>query len=127
MLRTRAISKAIVCSADDAQARSLLDQVGGELGGRANDDRVVGADLLRQVPFEVDIDIEFLLEHLDAAVGDLLPNQDFRSIVHRASPSFYCSKAASALVTAAPRLISTPMSASTSSSADRAVTMSNMS
>ena len=49
-----------------------IDEVGGELGRGADDDRVVVADPLGQIAVYVDVDGIALAQELDARVGDLL-------------------------------------------------------
>ena len=66
-------------TADHAQSLGALDQVGGELGLRADDDRVVLADPLGEVAVVVDVDVEALLQQRDARVGDrLLGSRTFK-------------------------------------------------
>ena len=63
-------------AADHLQPLGALDQVGGELRRRADDDRVVAADRLREVGVAVDVDVEALAQELDARVGDRLADED---------------------------------------------------
>ena len=107
-------------AADHLQAVGALDQLGGQLRRRADHDRVVVADLLGEVAVAVDVDVEALAQELDARLGDRLADEDPRH-------TGVCSKASSARVTATPRSISAPSSASPSSTAARAVVMSKTS
>src|SRR5581483_7585071 len=81
---------------DHLQPGGALDEVGGELGRRADDDRVVAADDLLERALRVDVDVEALAEEVDARVGDRLPDED-----PHATGAF--SNASSAAVTATPR------------------------
>ena len=108
--------------ADHLQAVRSLEHVGGQLRRRADHDRVVGADLLGEVAVRLDVDVEPLPQQLDTRVGDRLADQD--ALGHTRARS---SKASSALVTATPRSISAPRSASTISTAASAVVMSKTS
>ena len=65
--------------ADHLQPVGALDQVGGQLGRRADDDRVVVADGLREIGVAVDVDVEVLAEQLDARLGDRLADEDPRA------------------------------------------------
>jgi hypothetical protein len=68
-------------AADDAEARALLDQVGGHLRRRADEDAVVLADASRQIEVvcvERGVDVEVLAQQLDAAGADLLGDEDLR-------------------------------------------------
>ena len=66
--------------ADHLQPAGALDQVGGQLGRRADDDRVVVADRLREIGVAVDVDVEVLAEELDARLGDRLADEDPRPL-----------------------------------------------
>ncbi len=109
-------------AADHLQARAALDQVGGELRRRADDDRVVVGDALGEVAATVDVHVEPLAQEADAGVGDRLADEDARAAQTRA-----CSKASSAAAAAAPRSTSAPSSTSASSTADSVVVMSKTS
>ena len=61
---------------DHLQPVGPLDQVGGELRRRADDDRVVLADPLGEIAVRVDVDVEPLAQELDSGVGDLLADED---------------------------------------------------
>ena len=108
-------------AADHLQAVGPLEHVGGQLRRRADHDCVVGADLLGEIPVQPDIDLVVLAQELHARLGDRLGDQN---ALHTRARS---SNASSALVTAAPRSISAPRSASTSSTAASAVVMSKTS
>ena len=108
-------------AADHLEPVGPLDQVGGQLRRRADDDRVVVADLLRQVAVRVDVDLVALAQELDAGVGDLLPDEDLRA------HTVVRSNTSSARPTATPRSMSAPISASASSIPASAVVMSKMS
>ena len=86
---------------------AALDQVGGQLRRRADDDRVVAADDLREVAVGVDVDVEARAQQLDAGLRDRLADED----LHVMRPAA-CSYASSAAVTATPRSMSAPSSAS---------------
>ena len=61
------------------QVVGALDQVGGQLGRRADQDPVVVADALGEllvVPVDADVDVEALAQQVDAGVGDLLLDED---------------------------------------------------
>ena len=109
-------------AADHLQAVGLLDQLGGQLRRRADDDRVVVADRRCEVRVAVDVDVEVLAQELDPRLGDRLPDEDSR--LHAATGAAYASSAA---VVAAPRSMSAPCSASASSTAASAVVMSKTS
>ena len=98
-------------------ARSI--SAGVELRRRADDDRVVVADLLGEVAVRVHVDVEPLAEELDPRLGDRLADED--------SQAGWCSYVSSARVTATPRSMSAPASASASSIPASAVVMSNTS
>ena len=70
-------------AADHLQPRRPSDQIRGQLGGRADDDRVVAVDDRREVGIAVLVDLEAAPEQLDARRGDLLPHQN----PHRAHPT----------------------------------------
>ena len=108
-------------AADHLEPVGPLDQVGGQLRRRADDDRVVVADLLREVAVRVDVDLVALAQELDAGVGDLLPDEDLRA------HTVVRSNTSSARPTATPRSRSAPISASASSIPASAVVMSKMS
>ena len=107
---------------DHLEAVGAFQHLGGQLRPRADHDRVVGADLLGEVAVRLDVDVEALPQQLDTRVGDRLADQD--ALGHTRARS---SKASSALVTATPRSISAPRSASTISTAASAVVMSKTS
>src|SRR5207248_1563464 len=107
--------------ADHLQAVGALEHAGGQLRRRADHDRVVDANLLGEVAVQPDVDLEALAQELHARVGDRLRDQN---ALHTRARSSYAS---SALVTATPRSISAPRSASTSSTAASAVVMSKTS
>ena len=111
----------------DANARATdhLQPVGPlqdsrvDLRRGADDDRVIAADRLREVAVRVHVDVEALAEQLDPRLGDRLPNEN--------SQAGWCSYVSSARVTATPRSMSAPASASASSIPASAVVMSNTS
>ena len=70
-------------AADHLEALGALDQLGGELRRRANDDRVVAADDLLERAVGVDVDVEARAQELDAGRGDLLADEDFHGDVER--------------------------------------------
>src|SRR5437868_2347660 len=107
-------------ASDHLQVRRALDDVGSQLRGRADDDRVVPVDDVLERRFEVDIDVEARAQQLDAGVGDRLPDEHFHA-------TELCSYASSAAVTAAPRSMSAPSSARTISTAASALVMSKTS
>src|SRR5207253_1463807 len=108
-------------AADHLEPCSALDQLPVELGRRADHDRVVLADPLREVVLAADVDLEPLAEEVDPRLRDRLPDEDFHT---RAAGSAYAS---SARVTATPRSMSAPASASASSTAASAVVISKTS
>ena len=63
-------------AADHLQPVGPLDQVGGQLRRRADDDRVVVADPLREVAVRVHVDVVALAEELDPGLGDRLADED---------------------------------------------------
>ena len=66
-----------------AQAGRLLDQLGGQLGCRADQDAVVLADPLRELlvaPIDAEVDVEVLAQQLDAGVADLLLDEYAQSL-----------------------------------------------
>ena len=67
-------------AADHLQPVGALDQVGGQLRRRADDDRVVVADGLGEVGVAVDVDVEVLAQQLDARLGDRLADEDARRL-----------------------------------------------
>src|SRR5207244_251168 len=72
-------------AADHLHPPRALDQVGGELGGGADDDRVVVADPVRQLavlPVDADVHVEVLAQEVDAGVGELLLYEYPRAVVH---------------------------------------------
>ena len=74
---------------DGAQARCVLEQLGVELGRRADQDPVVVADLLGKLlaaPVDAEVDVEVAAEQLDPGVADLLGDEHprLRSAVGRA-------------------------------------------
>src|SRR5438067_1900912 len=108
---------------DHLEPDRACDQIAGQLRRRANDDRVVVCDSLRELGIKVDVDVETVAQQLDSGSRDLLADED-------ALPGHTCARSAyasSARVTPTPRSTSAPASASTSSSAASAVTMSNTS
>src|SRR5262249_42507955 len=105
---------------DHLQARCALDQLAGELRRRADDDRVVAPDDLRQGGVEIGVDFEARAQQVDACVRDRFPDED----LHTGAPSANASRAR---VTAWPRSMSAPSSASASSTAASAVATSNTS
>src|SRR5205807_668799 len=107
---------------DHLQPLGPLDQTGVELRRRADDDPVVGADLAGEVAVGIDVDVEACSEQLEARVGDLLANENLRS-----AHAGWCSYVSSARVTATPRSMSAPASASASSIPASAVVMSKTS
>ena len=109
-------------SPDHLQPVGSSDQVGVELGRRADDDRVVVPDLSGQVAVRVDVDVEPLAEELDSGLGDRFPNEN-----PGPGHAGRCSYVSSARVTAMPRSMSAPASASASSMPASAVVMSKMS
>ena len=68
-------------AADHLQARALRDQLGGQLGGRPDHDRVVEVDDLAEVGVAVLVDLEAAPQQLHARRGDLLTDKN----PHRAS------------------------------------------
>ena len=79
--------------ADRTQGASPADQLGGHLGGRADQDRVELADPLLQLaggPIDAHLDVEPLAQQVDAGFGDLLLDQDLRPFTHRVPPQL-CS------------------------------------
>ena len=71
-------------AADHLEPLAALDQLGGHLGRRADQDRVVAGDRLAQLlvgHLEAEVDVEVLAQQVDAGVGDLLLDQD----LHRPS------------------------------------------
>src|SRR5215210_382820 len=71
-------------SADHLESLGSLDQVGGELGRRANQDAVELADSLLKnvaVPVKAELDVELLPQKLDARVGDLLSDEDLHRLM----------------------------------------------
>ena len=109
-------------SPDHLQPVGSSDQVGVELRRRADDDRVVVADLRGEVAVRVDVDVEALAEELDPGLGDRLADED-----PGAAHAGRCSYVSSARVTATPRSMSAPASASASSIPASAVVMSKTS
>src|SRR5207248_1308473 len=87
---------------DDLEALGPADEFCRDLRGGADDNRVVAADDLLERAVGVDVDVEPRAEELDARVGDLLADEHF-----------HVSNASSAAVTATPRSMSAPRSAST--------------
>ena len=70
-------------AADHLQAVGLLDQVGGQLRRRADDDRVVVADRRGEIRVAVDIHVEVLAQELDPRLGDRLPDEDLCGFTRR--------------------------------------------
>ena len=106
-------------AADHLQPVGLLDQRRVELRRGADDDRVVVADRLGEVAVRVHVDVEALAKQLEPRLGDRLADED--------SQAGWCSYVSSARVTATPRSMSAPASASASSIPASAVVMSNTS
>ena len=63
---------------DYLQAQGPVDQLCGELGRRADDDRVVEIDDLRELTVRVHVDVEALAQKVDARRGDRLADEDAR-------------------------------------------------
>jgi hypothetical protein len=63
-------------AADDLQPVGARDQLRGDLRRAAHDERVVLADALGDLPVDADVDVEVLLEQVDAAGADVLRDQD---------------------------------------------------
>ena len=64
-----------------------VDQLGGHLRGGADQDAVIGTDLLRQLllrPVDAEIDVEVLLQQFDAGVADLLLDEHLQALRRRA-------------------------------------------
>ncbi len=60
-----------------------LDQLGGQLRRRADQDAVVGADPLRQLliaPVDAEVHVEVLAQQLHAGVADLLLDQHLQAL-----------------------------------------------
>ena len=108
---------------DHLQPVGPLEDLGGQLRRGADDDRVVVPDPLLERQVAVDVDVELLPQELDSGLGDRLPNEDPEALGH----TRVCSNASSAAVIAAPRSMSAPSSASTSSTPASAVVMSKTS
>ena len=69
-------------AADHLQVVGALDQLGGHLRRRADQDRVVAGDRLDQLlvgHLEAEVDVEVLAQQVDAGVGDLLLDQDLHA------------------------------------------------
>ena len=98
---------------DDLQPLGALDQVGGQLGRRADDDRVVAADDLLERALGIDVHVEARAEKVDSRIRDLFPDEDAWAHVREGS----VLNASRAAVTATPRSTSAPRSARTSSTA----------
>ena len=105
---------------DHLQVRGALDQVGRELRGRADHDRVVPVDDLLERRRLVFVDLELRAEQVDPGVGDRLADEHPHGHVA-------VSKAARAAAPAAPRSTVAPSSTSWSSIAPSTVVMSNTS
>src|SRR5262249_20869714 len=110
-------------AADHLQPLGALDQVGGQLGRGADDDRVVAADDLLERGLRVDVHVEAGAEQVDAGFRDLFANEDAPRHVREGSEL----NASSAAVTATPPSTSAPRSARTSSTAAICVVMSKTS
>ena len=67
-------------AADHLQIVRARDQVGTELGRRADDDPVVAPDRLREVRLGVDVDVEAVAQQLDAGGRNLLPDEDLEFV-----------------------------------------------
>ena len=106
-------------AADHLQPPGALDQPGVELGRGADDDGVVIADRGGEVAVRVHVDVEPVAQELDPGLGDRLPDQNLHA--------GWCSYVSSARVTATPRSMSAPASASESSIPASAVVMSKTS
>ena len=68
-------------AADHLQPLGAVDQLGGHLRGRADQDAVVVADPLAQlvlVPVDAEVDVEVLAQQLDPGVADLLLDEHAR-------------------------------------------------
>ena len=83
--------------ADDLELIGALEQVGGELGGRADQDAVVLADRAGQLavgPVGLDVDVEAgVLQQPYPRVADLLGDQNLRrlrAVVRRRHRSLTC-------------------------------------
>src|SRR5439155_1343192 len=112
-------------AADDAQAVGALQELGGQLRRRPDDDRVVPADPLGEVPVRFHVDVEPLPQELDTGLRDRLADEDAQALVrHTRAASSYASRAR---VAAPPRSIGTPRSSSATSSAASTVVMSKTS
>src|SRR5205807_2089804 len=112
-------------AADHAQPVGALQDVRGQLRRRADDDRVVAADPLREVAVRLVVDVEALAQERDAGLGDRLAHEDARALArHTRMASSYAS---SARVTAPPRSIGTPRSPSATSTAASVVVTSKTS
>ena len=68
-------------AADHLQPLGALDQVGGQLRRRADDDRVVAADDLLERRVGVLVDLEARAQQLDAGVRDRLADEDSQTVV----------------------------------------------
>ena len=55
------------------------EQLGGELGGRPDDDGVVVADRLGEVAVAVDVDVEPVAQKADSGLRDRLTDEDARA------------------------------------------------
>ena len=70
-------------AADHLEPLGALDQLGGHLGRRADQDRVVAGDRVAQLlvgHLEPEVDVEVLAQQVDAGVGDLLLDQDLHGV-----------------------------------------------
>src|SRR5260221_1187471 len=91
--------------ADHLEAAGALDQVRRDLGGGANQDRVVLADRLAQLVLrhlEAEVDIEALAQQLDAGVGDLLLDEDLHLVTSGAFSMVQSMQAVGASTSAGP-------------------------
>ena len=71
-------------TADHAQVDGALDQLGGHLRGRTDQDPMVGADALVQflfAPVDAEVDVKAGAQQLDARLADLLLDEDFQTLL----------------------------------------------
>jgi hypothetical protein len=90
-------------AADHLQVRRPFDQLRRHLRRRADQDRVVAADLLGQLlvgHLEAEVDLEVLAQQLDAGVGDLLLDQDLQERIPSAFSTTQSMQAVSASTSA---------------------------
>ena len=105
---------------DHLQVGRELDQLGRELRRRADHDRVVPVDDLRDRGRLILVDLELRAQQLDPRIGDRLAHEN----AHRQAAVSYAARAAAP---AAPRSSVAPISTSWSSTAPSTVVMSNTS